>query len=390
LLQEAIKIAATYGIQFMDVGDTDGVTSIIQEFPDELVQSNHYLLFLRGASLMSAESAQSFSCLYRALISFCKSRDCNLQIKTLGLMIAICYQKNDLKQIQSAIVLIPKFKAAAMSKYARITLLLSAFMKVVWDDKLKLGSILYRVIEHISFFELLWDYTFKMAKGILLYRSGDLKAAEKIVLQILNHQTALTNDLWRSIGLAACHSITYLMRDIAGSQKIAAELASIREKYNSDYAKGYALRLVSYNKYQTRDIKGAVSNMDESSNIFARNGNPIMACVERITKHMWEAEYSSAVPLAEKALKDLNELVSLKPGQGFLESCQAVVSSVLIEANNFIESEKLLLQSYKTSKDKNALQSMSGAAMHLDDLYFRINDVKLEKKYLIIWGNTAS
>lgn len=388
--QEAIKIAATYGVQFMDAGDTDRVTSIIQEFPDELVQNNPYLLFLRGASLMSAESDQSFSCLHRALLSFCKSSDYNLQIKTLGLMIAICYQKNDLKKIQSAITLIPKFKAAAMSKYARVTLLLSAFMNAAWADKLKLGNILYKIIEHTGFFELLWDYTFKMAKGIILYRSGDLKAAEKIVPQILNHQTALTNDLWRSIGLASCHAVTSLMRDIEGSQRIVAELASIGEKYNSDYAKGYALRLVSYIKYQTRDIKGAVSNMDESSNIFARNGNPIMACVERITKHMWETEYSPAEPLTENALKDLNELVSLKPGQGFLESCQAVVSAVLKEANNLIESEKLLLQSYKTSKDKNALQSMCGATMHLADLYFRKNAVELEKKYLIIWENTAS
>ena len=388
--QEAIKIASTYGVLFMDAGDTYRVASIIQEFPDELVQSNDYLLFLRGASLFSTEFDQSFSYLHRALISFCKSSHYNMQIKTLGLMISICYQKNDLKKIHSAIALIPKFKTAVMSKYARITLLMSVFMNAAWADKLKLGNILYKIIDRIGFFEPLWDYTFKMAKSIILYRSGDLKAAEEMVPQILNHQIALTNDLWRSIGLALCHAITSQMRDIEGSQKLIAELASIGEKYNSGYAKGYALRLVSYSKYQTRDIKGAVLNMEESSHLFAKNGNPIMACVQRITKYMWEVEYSSAEPIVEKALKELNELVSLKPGQGFLESCQTMVAAILKEANHLVDSEKLFLQSYKTSKDKKALQSMCGAVMHLADLSYRKNAAELENKYLTIWGNAAA
>ncbi|KJS02131.1 MAG: hypothetical protein VR68_03680 [Peptococcaceae bacterium BRH_c4a] len=387
---EAIKIASAEGVRFMDAGDTDGVASIVQAFPGEIVQSNPYLLFMHGASQMNVESDQSYAYLHRSFLGFRQSGNFDLQMKAIGLMTAISFQKNDLKNIKSIISLLPKLKVVTKSRYARITLLFSAFMNLTWADKLRLGDILYRFIERIDFYEQLWDYTFKMAKGIILCRKGELEAAKEMINQILNHPTALINDHWRSIGMASCHATTSLMRDIEASQKLVVELATIGEKYNSDYALGYALRLAAYSKYQTRDIEGAVAQMDESASVFARFNNPIMVCVERMTKYLWEAEYAPAEPLAQKASAELSVLAALNPGQGFLELCQTTAGALFKEAGNYDEAENLLLKAYKTSKGKKARQSMCGTAMHLADLYYRKKDYKLEGKYLRIWGETTA
>lgn len=387
---EAIGIAPLEGVQLIDSGDTDRVTSIIHAFPEECIESDPFLLFLRGATLMSTELDQSYEYLYRAFMNFRRSSNLDLQTRALGLMISISYQKNDLKSIRGIISQINKFKAVIMSKYARVTLLISAFMNAVWSDKLASGNILCKLVERQGIYEPLWEYTFKMAKVILLYRKGDLESAREIIEKLPIHPISQANDHWRTIGLVSCHNITSLMGDTGASQKLVGQLASLGEKYNSDYARAYALRLAAYTKYQTRDIAGAVSQMDESSGAFDRYGSPIMAYVQRMTKYLWEAEYAPAEPLCKKASLELDGLGALKPGLGFIELCWANVGALFKEAGSYAEAEGLLIKAYKVSKGKKACQSMCGAAMHLADLYYRKKEYSLEEKYLRIWGKTAA
>lgn len=388
--EEAVSIASIEGVKFMDNGDVDKVASIVQEFPEELIQSNRYLLFLYGGYLMRVECDQSYSYLRKAFFFFRQSGDLDLLIKTVGLMIAIAFQKSDFKNIKELISHIPKFKTMAVSKHARVTLLMSGFMSTAWTDKLALGDLLYRFIERQGSFEPLWDYTCRMAKCVLLYRKGDLEAAAEKLNQLLYHPTALVNDHWRTIGLVIGHVITSLRGDLEGSQKLAEELAAIGEKYSSDYSTGYALRLAAYIKYQTRDIKGAVSQTEESAIVFARYGNMVMAGAARINKYLWEAEYMPPEALAAKALEELEKLAVLKPGQGSLELCQTCTGILLKDAGNYDAAEKLLMEAYRVSRKKKARHSMCGAAMNLANLYFLKKAAGLEEKFLMIFGkNTA-
>lgn len=387
---EAINIASVEGVRFMDAGDTDRVTSIIQAFPEEWIQNNQYLLFLCGASLMSTELDQSYSYLNKSLLFSLQSGNLNLQMKTVGLMISIFSQKNDHKKIAGTISLLPKFKILVISRYARITLLMCAFFKAAWADDLVMGKILYKLIDSFGFYEPLWDYCCKIFKGMIFYRTGNFPAAEVILNKVLNHPTALINDRWRTFGLVICSIITSFMGDVEASRKLIGELASIGEKYNSDYANSFAFRLIAFNKYQTRDILSAVAKMEESENAFARYNNPIMVCVTRMTKYLWEAEYEATEPLAEKASAELNHIEALNPSLGFIELCQATAGALFKEAGNYTEAERLLIKAYKTSKSKKALQSMCGAAMHLVDLYYRKKEHKLEEKYLKIWGKIVA
>lgn len=387
---EALEIASVEGVLCMDAGDTNGVTSILQPFSEEMIQNNSYLLFLRGRSLFSSEFDQSYTYLHRAFLCFRQSGDYILQMKTLGMMLAISFQRNDMKNIHGIVSQIPKFKAVTRSKYARVTLLMSGFMGAAWADKLTLAKVLNKIIRRLGSYEQLWDYTLKLAEGIVLYRKGDLKPAGEIVTQILNHPTAVINDQWRSIGLALSHAITSLRRDIAASQRIYSEMDAIGEKYNSDYARGHAQRAAAHMKYQTLDCSGAVIHLEQAVVTFFRADMPAMAYATQMNRYLWEVDRSSAELLAKKSFEDLCHLVRLKPGQGQLEMCQTIMGAIYNESGNYEEAEKLLLIAYKKSKSKKALQSMCGTAMHLADLYMRKKDCKLEEKYLQVFGKISS
>lgn len=387
---EAVRIASREGVRFMDTGDANKVAYIVQAFPKELVEAQPYLLFLYGASLMSIESDQSLEYLHRALTGFLQDGNLDMQMRTVGLIISFAYEKNDLNNIGQVIGQVPKLKAVMSSKYARITLLLSAFMKAAWTDNLRLGNTLCKLIERFGFYQQLWDYTFKMAKLMILYRSGDLQTARGLASQILAHPTALVNDRWKAIGLAVCQAVTSQLGDIKASQKLIGELLSISEKYDSGYALGYGLRLSAYVKYQSRDMAGAVLDMDMSAAAFARSGNLIMDRVGKITKCLWDAEIAPSEYILQTACIELCELQTLKLGQGLLEHSQVIVGALYKEASDLVNAESLLLLGYKASKGKKARQSLCGAAMHLADLYYRKGSTELEDKYLKIWGKTSA
>lgn len=387
---EAITLATAEGVRFMDNGDVDGVTSIVQEFSEDLIQSSGALLFLYGAAHMRVEYEQSHAYLRKSFFRFRESGEMDLLIKSVGLMIAISFQRSDFKNINNIISHIPKFKIAVKSKYARTTLLMSGLMSTAWTDKLALGDLLYKLIGPHDSCEPLWAYTCNLAKCILLYRKGDLDAAAEKVEQILNHPVALTNDHWRTIGLSVCHMVTSLRGDCEGSQRLVEDLASIGEKYNSDYATACALMLAAHIKYQNRDIEGAVAQLEEASAVSSRYGNLIMTGVNRMNKYLWEAEYAQPGPLAEKAAEELKELFLLKLGQGLMELCQANTGTLFKEAGSYTEAESLLLKAYKISKSKKARHSICGTAMQLADLYYRKKEYALEEKYLRIWGKAAA
>jgi len=263
-------------------------------------------------------------------------------------------------------------------------------MKAAFADNLQVAEVLSRIIKRMNFYETLWDYVFGITDLMLMYRKGNLQATREKINQLLNHPAALINDRWRTLGLVAFSNATSLIADTEASEKHIRELASIGEKYNSDYAMGYALRVAAINKYIIRDIKGAVSLLHESANLFKRYNSPIMYHVLRITEYFWQAEDNSAEDLAKKSKLELDALIAFNPGKGKAELCQCITGALYKESGDLETSEGLLLEAYKTSQKKKALQSICGAAMQLADLYYRKDNRKLEEKYLKLWGNAAS
>lgn len=282
---EAVGLAIDEGMRFMDTGDIDKVTPLVQEFDDRSIQDNPYLMLFKGASLMGVDYNQSNEILRRSFLGFSRRGNLEMQMNTFGLITSIAVQRNNLNEIEGIVSQLPKFKAVAFSKKARTSLLMGSYCNAAGSDKLRLGDFLLKIAGNTKEIEPLWDIALKTAKMMHLSRKGELRKAEALIPELLNHPVALTNDRLRTIGLVACHNVTQLTGDKENAQKISEELVSIGEKYNNDYALGFGLRLTACIRYQTRDIPGAVQFIERSAGIFARYGNTVMNCVDTVTKY---------------------------------------------------------------------------------------------------------
>ncbi len=297
---------------------------------------------------------QSFSVLHNALLLAINAGDYSLMIKTSGLMFNICSQRSDNKEIESIFAQMPKFRPLIQSSYIRKTLLLSLFIKSAWLDKLSLGKILLKIIDHMGLNEPVWDYSYKLAKGMIFYRSGDLDTAGIVMNQILTHPTGMVNDRWRAIGLALCQSISSHMGDMKTTQRLTDEIAVIAEKYSSDYALAHAIRYTACTNYLNFDFKGAVSGMEESANVFARLQNHSMISVSRITGWLWESEFNSSDDLLQKASAELKIAEEISDSLGYRELCIVSIGMICKAREDYDRAEALASQSIQAIKKQKS------------------------------------
>lgn len=389
-IDEARKLASDIGIRVVHSATPEKVIPILMEFPDYYVQTDPYLLFFRGTSLIGIQSKESFQCFLNALLLFKERRDSKLMMDALGMTIPISFVKNNYTYIRSAISLIPKVRVMLGNKNGRKKLLLTAFMSTAWSDRLKLGTFLCKILERMDPVEPVWEYCFHMVKGVVLYRRGLLEEAFRNSKIIMNHNAALSSDQWKSVGLSCGHNAPWLMGDVEESQKYLVEFASLAEKYDSAFSHGYALRLSAYLKYQTLDFSGMTELMQDSAEAFIKDGNPTMACVVNTARYLWEAEQNVPEPYAQMAESELKRLESLNPGQGFRELCQTITGALHKECGKYAEAETLLAEAYHISRKKKAMQSMCGTLIHLADLYYRTGKSRREDICLSRFGRTVA
>ncbi len=389
-IDAAVKIAADEGVRILHSGNPEKIIPVILEFPDDCVQSDPYLLLFRGISVMNLNPKESYQCFLNSLLLFRKSRDVTLMMDALGMTIPMSFVKNNFAYIKSSLSLVPKLRVLLTDKDGRRKLLLAAFMGAAGSDRLWLGGFLYRILEHMDISEPVWEYCFYLVKGVVLYRRGKLTEALKNNDKILGHEVARRSDQWKIIALSSCHNGPWLSGDMEASQRYRSDFAALAEKYDSPFARGYALRLAAYNKHQTLDFSGMIELMNDAAYAFSQDGNPVMVCVINTTRYLWEAEAKEPQPYAELAAEELNKLQALHPSQGFIELCKTITGALYKECGRYDEAEALLKHAYETSRRKGARQSMCGPLLHMADLYYRRNNFDAERKCLAIFGRIVT
>ncbi|MDF1617909.1 BTAD domain-containing putative transcriptional regulator [Petrocella sp. FN5] len=387
---KALKIISIFGAQLFAKGQPEKIMYLVTEFPENIIKGDPYLLFFRGLMLLTTEIEEAYDCFKAALLMLRYQKDMSYLMNTFGMILVMSFQTNDFKYAKDVASYIPKFKVALSGGIPLKKLLISGFINTVADEKLILGNVLSKMMARMIIPEAIWDYSFLTIRALLFYRIGRLKSARKILDQILEHQVGLLSDQWRIIGLVGCYSTLMLMRDIEASKKLMTEFALLGEKYDSDFSRSFALEISAVIKYQTRDIVGAISDLEEEAAAYSRYGSPIFTSGAMILKYLWEAEIVPAQTLLEKAELEFANISKQYAGHGYYEFCQGMMGALYKAAGNYEKAEDFLLSSYNESFNKKARQHMSTIAMHLADLYYRKNCTKLLKKYLNIWARLSS
>jgi DNA-binding SARP family transcriptional activator len=389
---KALEASKAEGLRLMNTGELDAVPYLLQEFPDDLVQSDPYLLLFRGTSLMNIQFQESYRCLCGALSAFGKLNNTRLQMNVLGLTIATLYKKNDLQPLRAVFRLIPKIRAIFTGSYERKTLLLCLYMSLAWSDHFPLHSFLRRKLDRLGISEPIWAYLFELTKLGEFYRIGALETAGSMARQLLRHPTSVSSDSWRVAVLSLYHNVSSQYGDLAAARSAVSELELIAEKYDSAYAGNSAARFDAYNQYQSGKPDRALEIISELTQAYRSDGHPIMACIVTLTKCMWESERNPSEKCVAEAEAALEGLLPLKAGQGLPELGMVLLACVLKETDEKYcdRAEKLLKRAYGISKRKKAELNQCGAALQLADLYYRKNDEGRETRFLTLFANTAA
>ena len=389
-VEKAVRIMSVSGAELFARGEPEKIMYLVEEFPENAVQSDPYLLFYRGLVLRTDDVKEAYNCFRTALIMFRERNDMTYLMNTFGMILVMAFEINDFKYVEDVVSFIPKLKVLFSSAIPRQKLLISGFINTVADEKFKTGMLFCRLIDRLKIPEPIWDYSYSMLRGILLYRTGRLNAAYKSLPKILNHRVGLSSDQWRFIGLVACHNTLWLRRDIEASKKIRDEFAELGEKYGSDFFRSFAFRLSAIIKFQTRDTIGAISDMRETAGAYVRYGSPILAGAAMITSYLWETEIAPAQTLPERAEHEFLNIPQQNAGHGYYELCQGMMGAIYKAAGEYDKAEAFLISAYNESKKKKARQHMCAMAMHLSDLYYRKNNRKQFLKFLNFWANQSS
>ncbi len=388
--EKAIHIMSAAGAELFASGKPEEIMYLTREFPEHVIQADPYLLFYRGLMMLTSDIDEAYNCLRTALLMFKDRKDMSYLMNAFGMILVMAFQTNDFKYVKDVVSYIPKLSVALGASTPRNKLLISGFINLVAEENFTIAMTLHRLIKILNVPEPIWDYSFLIIRGMLLYRTGKLKAAFESIPQILNHPVGLASDQWRMIGLVGCHNTLWLKRDIEASRKIMQEFAELGEKYDSDFCRSFAFRLSAITKYQTRDINGAMADMENVAECYVRYASPLLASAAMITKYLWETEMTPAKNLLAKAEAEFINIPEQDAGHGYYELCQGMMGAIYKVAGDYDKAESFLLSAYQASLKKKARQHACGVAMHLADLYDKMNSKKLFEKYLRFWAKQSS
>ncbi|KKM09892.1 hypothetical protein SY88_17100 [Clostridiales bacterium PH28_bin88] len=160
------------------------------------------------------------------------------------------------------------------------------------------------------------------------------------------------------------------------------ELWSLGEKYDSAYFKAYAERARAFSHYQRGRLDQARELLQSSLYFFERAGNGAMANITRLDLALLDSHRGHARTALDDARRALDTLRALNCGQGLEELGHSIFGAVAREAGELDLAERHLLNSAKVSKRKGAKQILTGAYLHLAQLYTCRNQPRQADDYL--------
>jgi ATP/maltotriose-dependent transcriptional regulator MalT/DNA-binding SARP family transcriptional activator len=388
-VSEAVEIAKSACTNAFNTGHTELIAGALSLFPELIIQNNAYLLFFKSVILININHDQCYQSARLALLMFNHQKDMSYLMNAFGMVMIVAFQTNDFSYLKSVAGYLPKLRVIMAGGIPMKKLMIAGISSVVADEKLKLGAFLYKLFGGMKITDPLWDYSFLMIRGILLYRIGDLKESLINLDQVMKHPVGLAHDQWRITGIVSCHLAACLAPNTAKSNEMMTELFTLAEKYDSDFARGFAYRMVAMSNYQCGNPAQAMLYNEKASDAFRKSGSPNLECICNIMKYLWDEEPSKAEQYLHLAETELLRIPRNDIGHGFDVLAKSMVGAIAKRACQFEKAEELLMQALAATERKGSRQNICGTLLHLADLYLLSKDSKHEQYYLSRWAHES-
>jgi DNA-binding SARP family transcriptional activator len=387
--EKAISLLEKEGQNLLNTGRVEQVRSWLGKLEKRDITDNPYLCYFYGYTYQNVDMDEAVQYLYRAADGFALMKNYGMQARALITIATIYSLKNDVEKVKAVSAKIPILNAFISDRWARKTLLVSTLTQAAWDDRLRAGRLLIRLIQNLRL-EDDWKWAYYAYSCMIYYRLGDLDRAESIIGKALDLDLLKNNEIYRGYGLTLLHTVLYLRNDESKGPAVRKELIDIGVKYNSDYFLAYGKRASAFLRYFSHDLQTAVELLDESMDHFKEIGNEAMVCLSTLDRSLWLSGSVNAEGLLRDAKDAYSKLSVLKAGQGLAETGQSVLGAVAALAEEPQYALEALKASARISKGKHADQVLCGTYLHLGHSYLLLGDEARAKRVIAKALNMAS
>ena len=378
---EAIRLLCQNGKKMMDSGLGEHLKMFIEELPAPVTEGNAYLSFFYGFLIVSVEFERSCSYLYRAARLFEQAGDTDMQVQVIGVLFTAFAQRNDIARIRALVDDCKRLDETIRSDDVRATLLAVRLGRAAFDEDFEEGLALGGELRNYELNDI-WRYGVNNFLCMIHYRRGDLAKGKRYIEENLKMPIVQKNDQWKILTMVFCHIVACYLDDTEWSNWVRTELLRLGEKYRSGYALGFGKRGAAFARYRAHDVDQAIEFIRASASCFEDYHNEAHVRRNAMYQNLWLAQQSPEQADLDEVRAACAYLTEAPVGQGFAETAQSIAGVILREAGQDGEAEALLLQSFRVSREKKALQSMAGTAMHLAKLYYDRKDHARADAYL--------
>lgn len=366
--QHAFSIGAAYARECFNGGVPERFVPVLSLFTPEQIAQNPYLLLMEGMRVLNIDRIRAQTAFMQALIAFRKLGDYRFLMNSFGMLMVVAYQHSSFADLQEAGKALPVLGIFLKGGSARTLLIISCFISLVGEDKLKRASRFLRHLDRKYIQEELWHFSYLMIRGIYHYRRGDLLSSRKNLETLLNHPVICSDDQWRIIGLVSCCNVPFLQADLELLQFFISEFTLLSERLNSDFALGYAQYLRGF-LYQIQGKREeALAAFKSAKDAYCSYGSHVLQMEAECMSFIISDETSPEMIRRARIIVD--NLRKENTSHGLEELATTTLGILLKRAGELDEAKIHLENSAAVCRKKGALQNLHALFLQLADLYF--------------------
>lgn len=364
----ALSIAKQKIQSFFVSGRPEECFPILNVFDKKQIESNPYLLFMDAMRRINTDRNRAQTSIILAMDAFKRIRDYSFFMNGFGMIMVIAFQTNDFNVLGLASKKIPSFSIILRGGNPRIQLIISYFISLTGQDKLKSATKYTKYLDRAVINDEMWHFSYLMIRGIYYYRKGDFKEARQNLDSILTHPVISSNDQWRIIGLVSCCNVSFLVADQELMGFFVQEFSLLGERYNSDFSLGYAHYISGFQRFQAGNEQKAIESFKNAAKHYRQYGSEVLANGSDLF-----VVFISEKDPSEEGIQKAQELADFfrkeNPGHGIYELAQSILAILYKRRGKYEEAEKWLQECFEICKKKGVIHNIYGLHLQLADLF---------------------
>ncbi|RJX20782.1 MAG: hypothetical protein C4575_05500 [Desulforudis sp.] len=380
---DAVKLIHSHGEKyFMDCGRLDALHSWISRLPEDLVNSDYWLLYFKGMSILHINQEEALDTLSRAADSAGENGDIKCQIRSLFAIIGVYTFANNMQKIEETAGRIPVAAALLKSSWSRGIVLAAALGRAAWEDNLRQGVWLSRLTGK-SKLDPLSRTAYIGFSCMIQFRMGNLTSAVELIEKLLADPYVQENERWTGEAYAIYSVICELTGNHHKLGEVSKELLRLGQKYHAPHQLGFAHRSLAHLHLSEGHLDEARKEFVLSRSAFSEGNNVFYAYLTDLDLILLRIKAGeNARDLLPETQHVLGKLKTFPGGRGLDDYVLSVAGIIAMEAGQLELARERFEEVRLRSKRKGARQVLSGTQLFLARLALLEGDDGTADTYL--------